>query len=178
MVAFMGVGLILGAEIYTTSTQRDKEKTLLAVGRQFRVAIGRYHQTKLVNGQHEYPMDLGDLLQDNRSAGVTRHLRKIFVDPMTAKSEWGVLRLGGKIVGVHSLSDVAPIKQDGFEAADVSFTNKKKYSEWVFTYPPDLLLSPHSDAPTPKDTVPAKQGVDAVPKSSGTPDHANSPEAR
>jgi len=136
----MGLGLAAGLEVFQTSVQRDKEMELLAIGRQFRAAIGRYYETMLLNGRHDYPLSLEDLLQDQRSPGIRRHLRKVFVDPLTGKAEWGLVRVGGRIVGVHSLSEQVPIKQAGFEADDMVFGHKQKYSEWVFTYPSDLVL--------------------------------------
>jgi type II secretory pathway pseudopilin PulG len=163
VVALMGLGLTLGADIYTTSVTRDKEAELLAIGRQFRTAIGRYYETQgggtqapgglpVAGGQanpaspaqaaggRAYPASLEDLLKDNRSPGLKRHLRKIFTDPMTGSAEWGLVRVGGRIVGVHSTSARMPIKQDRFEADDMTFRGKEKYSDWVFTYPADLLL--------------------------------------
>lgn len=146
IVAFMGIGLVLGAEIYRTSTQRDKERELLSIGRQFRTALGRYHEAMLQAGRKEYPVNLEDLLHDKRTPELRRHLRKLFVDPMTAKEEWGVVRVGGRIVGVRSLSEEAPIKQDGFEAEDAVFRGKTKYRDWVFTYPADLMLRLNAQA--------------------------------
>lgn len=142
LVAFLGMGLTLAVEIETTAAQRDKEKELLAIGRQFRTALARYHEIQMPGGQHLYPATLEALLQDNRTPGVRRHLRKIFVDPMTGKAEWGLVQVGGRIVGIHSLSDKAPIKQDGFEVEDSNLKGKEKYSDWKFTYPADLLLRP------------------------------------
>lgn len=140
MVAFMGLGLTVATEIASTASQRDKEKELIAIGRQFQIAIGRYYESQQSTGRGEYPSSLEDLLKDNRVPGVKRHLRKIFVDPMTGKAEWGVLRIAGRVVGVHSLSEKTPIKQAGFEAQEMNLQHKKKYSEWVFTYPADLVL--------------------------------------
>jgi len=140
LVALLGLGLTLAVEIDSTIAQRDKEKALLVIGRQFRTAIGRYYEAQLSGGKHDYPATLDDLLKDNRVAGVKRHLRKIFVDPMTGKPEWGLVQLSGRIVGVHSLSDKTPIKQAGFEAEDSGLRGKQKYSEWVFVYPADLML--------------------------------------
>lgn len=151
-VAFMGVGLTVAVEIDSTGAQRDKEKELLSIGRQFRGAIGRYYEAKSIGGKGEYPTTLENLLQDNRVPGIKRHLRKIFVDPMTGKAEWGLMMIAGRIVGVHSLSQKTPIKQDGFEAEDTNFRNKQKYSEWVFTYPSDLMVQNGSDARTGVDS--------------------------
>jgi type II secretory pathway pseudopilin PulG len=144
----MGLGLSVGAEFYATTQQRDKERELLAQGRQFRQAIARYYETQVspnaVN-QKQYPTSLEDLLQDSRSLAVKRHLRKIFFDPMTGKAEWGLYQSGGRVVGVYSLSDKEPIKQDGFEADDTGFRGKTKYSEWIFAYPADALLRVESN---------------------------------
>ncbi|MBS1196694.1 MAG: type secretion system protein [Proteobacteria bacterium] len=140
LVALMGVGLVLAVEIDSTAAQREQEKEMLSIGRQFRRAIGQYHETQIVGGKREYPASLDDLLKDNRFPGMRRHLRKIFVDPMTGKAEWGLVRVGGRIVGVHSLSERTPIKQEGFEPEDMSLRGKQKISEWVFTYPPELLV--------------------------------------
>lgn len=145
LVAFMGVGLTVAVEIDATAAQREREQHLLTIGRQFQTAIARYHESRLSGGKKEYPATLDDLLRDPRAPGITRHLRKVFVDPMTGKAEWGLVQLGGRIVGVHSLSIEMPIKQDGFAAEHTGLRGKQRYSEWLFVYPPDLLL--HPDAP-------------------------------
>ena len=139
-VAAVGLSLSLAAELYTTSAQRDREKELLAIGRQFRQAIGRYYETQGQGTAAQYPTSLEDLLKDPRSPTPRRHLRKIFVDPMTGKAEWGLFKVGSRVAGVYSLSEKVPIKQGAFEADDAVFTAKQKYSEWVFTYPADLVL--------------------------------------
>lgn len=138
LVALMGVALSVALEIDSTAVQRDREKELLAIGRQFRASIGSYYEAQQDAGKKEYPQSLQDLLQDQRSPGVRRHLRKIFVDPMTAKPQWGLLRIGGRIVGVHSLSQQASIKRDGFETEEMYFKGKQKYAQWLFTWPFDL----------------------------------------
>jgi hypothetical protein len=140
LVAFLGVSLMAIVQVDATLAQRDKERELLAIGRQFRQALGRYHAVKAQGGRPEYPQSLDDLLRDPRSPGTVRHLRRIFVDPMTGKAEWGLVRVAGRIVGVHSLSSRTPIKQDGFEAEDAGLRGKRAYSDWAFTYPADLLL--------------------------------------
>lgn len=139
LVAFMGLSLVLAVDIDSTATQRDKEKELLAIGRQFRSAIMAYHEVQLMAGRPDYPATLEDLLQDRRFPGIRRHLRKVFVDPMTGRAEWGLVKWEGRIVGVHSLSDKVPIKQTGFEAEELNLAGRQKYSEWIFAYPADVL---------------------------------------
>lgn len=160
LVAFMGIGLTVGAEVYSTSVRRDKEKELLFIGHQFRDAIGRYYEGLLQGGARVYPVTLDELLQDTRSPGARRYLRKRFVDPMTGKAEWGLVIIGGRIVGVHSLSEQEPIKVDNFEPADAAFRGKKKYYEWVFTYPADLML--HQNQSTPGGDPAKGQNAQAV----------------
>jgi hypothetical protein len=146
LVALMGLGLGIAIDVHATAVRRDKERELLAIGQQFRTAIARYFETRTASAdpavKGEYPATLAELLKDNRSPSVRRHLRRVFVDPMTGKPEWGLVRVGGRIVGVHSLSEQTPIKQDHFEAEEADFRGKAKYSDWVFVYPADLLTRP------------------------------------
>jgi type II secretory pathway pseudopilin PulG len=146
-VALLALGLTVGTEVIRSSVQREKERELLFIGHQFRLAIQRYAETQ-DGGQRKYPPSLEELLRDSRRPGVKRHLRKLFVDPMTGKSEWGLIMLNGGVAGVHSLSDKPPIKIANFEPIDASLTGKTKYSEWIFTFPPDLLVKPTGAADT------------------------------
>lgn len=140
LVALFGAGLSLAAQMESTLTQRDKEQELLAIGRQFRHAIGSYYKLSLASGLQRYPGSLEDLLRDGRVPGIKRHLRKIFVDPMTGKAEWGLIKVGGRIVGVHSLSAKKPLKQGGF-ADDMNFSGANAYAEWRFVHAPADAVS-------------------------------------
>jgi hypothetical protein len=131
-VAMLGVGLAAATEMVATLDQRVRERELLSIGRQFREALHRYHQAQPITGMRQYPASLEDLLQDPRFPVVTRHLRKIFVDPMTGDSRWGLVRVDGRIVAVHSLSDRTPIKQAGFDPDDTGLTGRQHIREWVF----------------------------------------------
>ncbi len=154
LVAFMGVALVIASEIYATTLQREKERELIFIGHQFREAIGRYYESNTAGGQHQYPMTLDDLLKDPRSPNAQRHLRRIYTDPMMDKATWGTILVNGRIAGIHSLSDKVPIKQDNFDVTEAGFRGKNKYSEWTFTYPPDLLL------PTMKNGTGVNDAVD------------------
>jgi type II secretory pathway pseudopilin PulG len=149
--ALLGLGLAAAATVLSTAVQRDKERELIAIGHQFRAAIARYRETRNGAGMQEYPVSLEDLLQDRRFPDTRRYLRKQFVDPMTGRDEWGLVRVAGRIVGVHSMSERLPIKQDRFEPEDAALRGKPKYSEWVFTYPSDLLVLRAGESPTRTD---------------------------
>jgi type II secretory pathway pseudopilin PulG len=139
IVAFMGIGLAIGGDLYATSLKREKEKELLFVGHQFRAAIARYLQANAGGVQGVYPASIDDLLKDPRFPGVQRHLRRLYRDPITGRSEWAPVMQNGRVVGVHSLSEQVPIKQDNFDDSDKSFRHKQRYADWKFTYPADLL---------------------------------------
>jgi type II secretory pathway pseudopilin PulG len=143
LVAFMGVGLVVGVETSSVAVQRDKERELLAIGHQFRAALKSYKERGAAGPQLQgYPPSLDALLLDNRAPGITRHLRQVFVDPMTGKAEWGLVMVGGRIAGVYSLSEAKAIKQANFDDEDLVFTGQEHYNEWVFAYPSNLVLRP------------------------------------
>ena len=142
LIASMGVALSIAAESYATAAQREREQELRFIGREFREAIRSYHAAALQAGKHEYPPSLDALLRDHRFPGVRRHLRRIYVDPMAGKAEWGLVVVGGRIAGVHSLSEQAPIKRENFEPDEAALQGRERYSEWAFTHPANLLLQP------------------------------------
>ncbi len=164
LVGLMGVGLTVAAELDSTSARRDREKELLAIGRQFQTALGRYHEIQGPGGQKEYPNSLEDLLRDPRVPGVRRHLRQVFIDPMTATPQWG-LRNDGSMPGSVA-SEQMPIKQAGFAPEHQTLSGKKKYSEWLFVYPPGLVLP-----------VDGKDSPQAMPPATGTGSPALDPGA-
>lgn len=161
LIFLMSLGLSVAVEVDSTNSRREKEKELISIGRQFREAIGRYYEASRAADRKVYPVSFDDLLEDKRFPGTTRHLRKIFIDPLTGTSEWGVLRVDGKIVGVYSLSEMQPLKIDGFELSESGFKNSQKYSDWVFSYPPDLIVvRPEA---TPKDPSVSTRNLKSAP---------------
>ncbi|SHN27269.1 Type II secretory pathway, pseudopilin PulG [Duganella sacchari] len=137
LIAFMGVGLTIAADLYATATRRDKERELIFIGHEFRVALERYYTAP---GQpNEYPLTLEELLKDPRFPGARRYLRRLYNDPVTGKPDWVLVRQQGRIVGLRSLSTQRPIKQGNFDDDDVGLANKTRYADWVFTYPYDLF---------------------------------------
>ncbi|MEN6585110.1 MAG: type II secretion system protein [Sulfuricella sp.] len=131
-VAIMGVVLASVGEVWHMAAQREKERELLFVGDQFRRALNQYSR-HASGGSGRYPMSLQDLLKDPRTPATQRYLRKIYRDPITGSSEWGLVKgPSGEILGVYSLSEDEPIKKRNFRLADASFEDKMKYSDWVF----------------------------------------------
>jgi type II secretory pathway pseudopilin PulG len=150
-VVIIGIGLAAIGPVAHTLQLRDKERDLLFVGDQFRRAIAAYYE-RSPGGLKQYPRKLEDLLRDNRYPGVQRHLRKVYVDPLTGKNLWGLVEVPGVgITGVYSLSDLTPVKTASFPPLYDSFKNAKKYSDWKFVYVPGEIAN-RSVSPT---TVPA-----------------------
>lgn len=148
IVSIIGIGLLAVGEVWHTARQREKEQALLFVGDQFRRAIKSYHaHTPAAARGQPYPMSLEDLLKDPRSPSTQRYLRKIYTDPITGETDWGVLRnQNGAIVGVFSRSEETPLKQNNFRPSNAEFEGKARYSEWVFMYVPAPLTVPSTSA--------------------------------
>ncbi len=151
IVAILGGGLALIGEVWHTAAQRDKESELLYIGNQYRHAIERFY----LNGLHQYPRNLTDLIKDPRKSGAERYLRQIYPDPVTGQKDWGLIKApDGGIMGVYSLSEAQPLKRAGFKPQDKDFETKSKYSEWKFVYAPPLQLAPKPAAKPPTAPVP------------------------
>lgn len=133
-VALFGLGLAAVGQVWSTVVKREREQELLFVGEQFRQAIGQYYESS--PGVKRYPRTLGDLLQDDRMPTVRRHLRRIYLDPMTGTDRWALIMQGDQILGVHSLSKDAPLKTGNFEAPNAGFAEATAYSDWRFVYAP------------------------------------------
>lgn len=135
-VALAGIVLAGAGQVWQTEARREKEVELMFVGEQFRQAIGSYYESS-PGIPKRYPDSLEKLLMDDRFPKVKRHLRKIFHDPTTGKSEWGLVKKpGAGIVGVHSLSSQRPFKRGNFPSRYAAFANAASYKDWEFTYLP------------------------------------------
>jgi type II secretory pathway pseudopilin PulG len=136
MVLIMGVVLATAGVVWHFAMKREKEQELLFVGNQFRQAIKLYYENAPAQAQR-YPAKLEDLLADPRYPSTRRYLRKIYADPITGTTTWGLVKgPNGEILGIRSLSKKEPVKKSNFSSADKQFENKKMYTDWVFMYAP------------------------------------------
>lgn len=152
MVAIMGAVLGATAVVWRTMNQRDKEQELLFIGHEFRRAIGQYYE-RTPGKAKQFPKKLEDLLEDKRQTTLTRHLRKLYVDPFSASKEWGLVQ-GPKdtITGVYSLSRLMPVKSGNFAEEDEDFEGASSIAGWKFVY---TAPAPSATAPTPNPVTPA-----------------------
>jgi len=131
-VVFMGIAMAATGTVWHQTRQREKERELLFIGGQFRQALDLYFRNS-PGKVKKFPQRLEDLLRDDRYPDVRRYLRRIYHDPMTGGTEWGLVRSADKgIVGIYSLSEEAPVKTANFEKADAALTDKRHYYQWQF----------------------------------------------
>ena len=142
-VALLGAGMAGAGVSWHAAQQREKERELLVIGNQIRDGIAAY-LLRSPGGATGYPTSLEDLLKDPRSPVPVRHLRKLYRDPMTGSTEWGLVAApGGGIMGVYSKSEAAPIKRADFDPPNRVFEERTKaledkmtYKDWQFVYLP------------------------------------------
>lgn len=138
-VALLGVSLAASGTLWQLEQRRARERELLFIGNQFRLAIESYYR-QTPGPIKAYPRRLEDLLRDTRYPNTVRHLRRLYRDPMTGESQWGLVRAAdGGINGVYSLSDGTPIKVANFPVRDRGFRGKTRYSDWRFIYIPGYM---------------------------------------
>lgn len=142
LVALLGSGLAAYGELASHAHQREREAELKWIGSQFREAIGLYYQ-RTPGSVKRYPQRLEDLLQDQRFLTAQRYLRRIYRDPMTGGTEWGLVQAPeGGIAGVYSLSDTRSISQAVLGQRREIVPAGARYQDWKFTYEPPSASAP------------------------------------
>jgi type II secretory pathway pseudopilin PulG len=139
------IGLVGAATLKVDALLRRAaaEEELLDIGAAFGEALRTYAEAT-PKGQPAQPPSLQELLKDPRFPGVRRHLRKIFVDPLTGKAEWGIVwanpgdRRG--VLAVYSLSKAKPLKVANFDKRFSGFENKQHVSDWKFAATGQALM--------------------------------------
>jgi type II secretory pathway pseudopilin PulG len=154
-VALVGLSLAATGEVWRTTVQREKERELLFVGDEIRKAITQYYESTPGTGK-QFPTALEDLVRDARYPTTRRYLRKVYRDPMTGKADWGLIKgPGDGIMGVYSLSKLAPIKRANFPPDYASFQGAADYRDWQFAHGGAKDAGSQKSAPAPGLTPPA-----------------------
>lgn len=133
LLAVCMLGLAISGPLWSDATRREREQELLRVGSLYAQAIAAYRQ-RSPGGLKQYPMHLQDLVLDGRFVGVARHLRTLYADPVNPGQPWGLIRdVDGRIVGVHSRSDLAPLAGTReLKWGIVTLPPASRYSDWKF----------------------------------------------
>jgi type II secretory pathway pseudopilin PulG len=140
-LVIMGIYLSRFAEVSAHEAQRAREDELLRVGLAYQSAIRAFYQDGN-SAQDRYPVALSDLLMDPRVPQPRRYLRKLYADPLTQSTDWGlILNAQRRIVGVYSIARGVPIRQAEFPDEFPGFSRQDSYRGWAFQYQPDVGLS-------------------------------------
>ena len=131
LIALIGVALTAAAELTSTALQRDREEQLLFAGSAYAAAIDSYRRNS--PGAREFPQTLEVLVKDPRLPTVRRHIRRLYVDPITESLDWGIVRgPNNGIVGVYSKSEREPLKKANFSRRYQNLAGAKQYADWKF----------------------------------------------
>lgn len=138
-IALLGATLAAMASTWSVQKQRALEEELIHVGQAYRRAIASYYNAT-PNGAHQYPQSLAALVLDERGAKAARHLRELYPDPMTGRSDWQLVSLAdGAIIGVTSSSTGRPLKRSNFGPWEAAFEGTNCFCDWKFVYLPQLV---------------------------------------
>ena len=134
LLAIIGLVGAAALKVEALMARAAAEEELLETGAAFSAALDSY-AAATPQGKPTQPPTLQDLLKDTRFPTIRRHLRKVFIDPISGKAEWGITYIGDKtgIVGIYSLSQAQPLKLANFDERFQNFENKQHYAEWKFT---------------------------------------------
>uniref|UniRef100_UPI0018FEC581 type II secretion system protein n=1 Tax=Ideonella sp. A 288 TaxID=1962181 RepID=UPI0018FEC581 len=155
-VAITSGALAAGATVWSQVQRRQREAQLLWAGDQIRRALLAYSAFGAggAEGGDSFPRTLEDLLLDPRSPAKRRFLRKVYDDPITHSTDWGLVRNAqGRIIGVYSRSTAAPLKSGRFPRDYAAFARARSYADWRFSaleelQPAGTPAAPGASAPT------------------------------
>jgi type II secretory pathway pseudopilin PulG len=133
LLVLAGLTAMVGAEVWVTALKREREEQLLFVGEQYRRAIEGYWRAS-PGPVKTLPRRLDDLLLDDRFPMPVRHLRRLYRDPLNESADWGVVKIGSGITGVHSTSTETPLKRSGFPERYAHFEGADGYNHWRFVF--------------------------------------------
>jgi len=162
-VAFIGASLAAAGVVWEVRVRREKEADLLFIGTEIRRGIADYYR-QTPQAAKELPQKLEELLEDKRGPAMRRHLRRLYRDPISGSTEWGIVAEQGRVMGVYSLARGTPIRQDGFREEYSNFKGARRYADWRFV----------ADVPAPAPPPQPGQGA-TPPGAAGTPDSGPAP---
>ena len=145
LVAVLGMVGAATLKVNVLLERAEAERDLLDIGAAFTRALQSY-ASATPRGQPPQPPTLQELLRDPRFPNPRRHLRKVFVDPITGKPEWGIMYAAGQsgVIGVYSLSPARPFKVANFDPQFQNFENRDHLSDWKFTLSGQAALAPQA----------------------------------
>jgi type II secretory pathway pseudopilin PulG len=148
LVAVLGSASAMALRIGESMSIRERERELLFIGEQFRLALLAYDAATPA-GMPRSPLELIELVDDRRSGTRRVHLRRIYPDPLTGSTVWGLARnTEGRVIGIHSRAPGTPRMRTGFSAEYKAFEDSACYSEWMFRVSVDAFRQDTSVRPS------------------------------
>jgi type II secretory pathway pseudopilin PulG len=151
MVVIVGLSSGIAGMSWRSIVQRADEAELFWRGDQYRQAIKSYYEYGAGGSRNptgQYPAKLEDLIKDPRSLARKKHIRQLYIDPVT-DGDWELIKdKSGRITGVRSSSALEPFQQDNFPLEYEEFAGSTSYAAWEFNY------LPKSKTPTSKRVAP------------------------
>jgi type II secretory pathway pseudopilin PulG len=131
-LAVMSVMLAAVGTRWAEDKRREQEQELIRVGTAYARAIASYRASS-PGSVAMAPRRLEDLVLDDRFPKPRRHLRQLYADPV-ARLPWGLITdADGRIQGVYSRSDDAPLRQVALDAGGgIALPAAARYSDWKF----------------------------------------------
>jgi type II secretory pathway pseudopilin PulG len=137
LLAVVSLGLSSVSSSWSTEARRDKEQQLIRIGQLYVQALERYRRVS-PGTDKRLPMELDELLLDQRFVGTVRHLRRLYPDPVSMGQAWGVIRSDdGRIQGVYSLSQEEPLIKGTVARPGLRLAAAARYSDWKFVVDSD-----------------------------------------
>jgi len=134
LLALASLAVMVAAQRGNSDGKRERELQLLFVGDQYRNAIRSYYARVPPGGSQQYPKRLEHLLEDTRAPAMVRHLRTLYVDPLTGKFDWILEMAGDRVTGVRSPSTGKPLLRANFGSSDFDgFADASSYRDWLFS---------------------------------------------
>jgi len=107
-IALIGIGLAAAGEVWSASSQHQREFQLRWVLEQYRAAIASYYELS-PGSTKKYPQSIDDLLTDQRAMTIRRHLRQPYLNPLSDRNDWILVRnQEGGITAVAVRDAIAP----------------------------------------------------------------------
>lgn len=91
IVALSGTSLALLGETWRTTADRERRAELEFILAAFAEALASY-RLATPDGMSYRPQQLDDLVEDKRAGVTRRHLRRIYANPLTSRTDWIVRR--------------------------------------------------------------------------------------
>ncbi|WP_394484199.1 type II secretion system protein [Roseateles sp. LYH14W] len=133
MLTLCALGMAAAGPLWADAVQRDREQELLRIGALYAAAITEYRDSSPGNHK-QLPLSLDELVSDPRFISTMRHLRKLYPDPLDPARPWGlVLDTDGRVMGVYSQSQDAPLAQGPQRIGALQLPPAQRYADWKFT---------------------------------------------